>query len=93
MNPISFERDKKKKHLGFSAQEIQKILPEIVAGSKDKLLLRPEEIIPVLVNAIKEQDERITRLEKLVFPILVFFIYKYSHASFNRGGVPPTDPP
>ena len=61
INPISFNRDKEKRtHLGFSAQEINKVLPEITSKGKDGFLsITPEEIIPVLVQAIKELNSKI----------------------------------
>jgi hypothetical protein len=63
INPISFTRPKdKRKYLGFSAQEVQKILPEIIEGDK-RLSMRPEEIIPVLVNAVKELSDEVKQLK------------------------------
>lgn len=59
INPISYTRDGQK-HLGFSAQELKKILPEIVSGNlKTSLGIRPDEIVPVLLNAVKELSDRL----------------------------------
>lgn len=62
INPIKYERDGEE-HLGFSAQELKGILPEIVRG-EDQLSIRPDEIIPVLVNAIKELSRKVELLEQ-----------------------------
>lgn len=67
--------------LGFSAQELSDILPEVVQThswvpadeegnykrvENDKLGVNYAEIIPVLVNAIKEQQQEIIALKKLI---------------------------
>jgi len=59
-----------KRHLGLLAQEVERVCPEVV--SDDKLDGKPTktidytQIVPVLVEAIKEQQDRIDALEKLV---------------------------
>lgn len=59
INPISYTRDGQK-HLGFSAQELRKILPEVVSGNlKTALGIRPDEIVPVLFSAVKELSNRL----------------------------------
>lgn len=67
--------------LGFSAQELLTVLPEVVQThswvaadeegnfkriENDKLGVNYAEIIPVLVNAIKEQQKEIDELKKLI---------------------------
>jgi len=63
---------------GFKAQEVEKILPHLVNEKKLPLhsdddkeykILRYEEIIPYLVEAIKEQQEQINELRKGNFVI------------------------
>jgi hypothetical protein len=58
---------------GFKAQEVEKILPHLVDEKKLPLkadddkeykILRYEEMIPYLVEAIKEQQEQINKLEE-----------------------------
>ena len=61
LKPISYERAGK--HLGFSAQDVEKVLPEIVS-SNEEYSMRPTEIIPVLVKAIQQLSEKVERLEK-----------------------------
>jgi hypothetical protein len=59
---------------GFIAQELQKVFPEMVTQREDGVLgIRYTELIPVLVQAVKEQqeeiktlNERITELEKKI---------------------------
>ena len=65
-----------KREVGLSAQEVEKVLPEVVLTTEER---KPGEtitreiksvdygkIVPVLIEAIKEQDDKITRLEALV---------------------------
>jgi hypothetical protein len=56
----------KKDKLGFIAQEVKEILPEAVVYDEeiDRYFLDYNAIIPVIVEAIKEQEARIDALEK-----------------------------
>jgi len=55
------------KHMGFIAQEVKDIFPELVAQNKEGVLgIRYTELIPVLVQALKEQDEKIKSLEERI---------------------------
>lgn len=55
----------RKSDIGLLAQEVEKILPEIVATRNDGYLaIKYELIIPLLVEAIKEQSKIIQALEK-----------------------------
>ncbi len=61
INPISFNwKDDelgKNKKLGFSAQELQGIIPEVVSQGQDGLLgVYYSDLIPVAFNAIKQQQ-------------------------------------
>jgi|WetSurSiteA1Bulk_404760.scaffolds.fasta_scaffold00080_2 hypothetical protein len=52
---------------GFVAQELQKVFPEMVSQREDGVLgIRYTELIPVLVQAIKEQQEEIDALGKRI---------------------------
>ena len=53
-----------KEDIGFIAQDVQKVLPELVRENKDgKLSLRHQGIIPVLLEAIKELSNKVKALE------------------------------
>ena len=53
-----------KEDIGFIAQDVQKVLPELVRENKDgKLSLRHQGIIPVLLEAIKELSDKVKALE------------------------------
>lgn len=58
-------KDTGQKSYGFIAQEVDKILPELVQTNQDTetLTLNYQGIIPFLVEAIKEQSKRIKFLE------------------------------
>ncbi len=59
--------DDKTTHIGFVAQDLQKIFPELVSSDKDGILgVDYSGMIPVLVEAIKEQQIQIENLKKQV---------------------------
>lgn len=67
INPIVYEREGKT-YLGFSAQELQKIVPEIVLERRSSnegkhLAIKPDEIVPILLNAVKELSGMVSDLE------------------------------
>jgi hypothetical protein len=73
LNPITFKWKNDKLNLndykiGLSAQELQKVLPEVVVKDKKNpnasLGVMYSDIIPVLVNAIKQQQQQIDELKK-----------------------------
>jgi len=58
-----------KSKIGLLAQDVQKAFPELVKTTNDKdktLSVNYQGLIPVLINAIKEQQEQIDELKKLV---------------------------
>jgi len=62
----TMKKDGKQK-IGVLAQDIQKVFPELVtADDKEMLAVNYQGLVPVLINALKEQDDKISRLEKLV---------------------------
>ena len=64
VNPISFTRKGDDKvRLGFSAQELKGIIPEMVTDNGDELSITPDALVPVLVNAVKELSDRVKELE------------------------------
>ena len=55
--------------IGLLAQEVQKAFPELVKQSSDKdgtLSVNYQGMIPVLINAIKEQQKQIDELKELI---------------------------
>jgi len=71
LQPVSFQYktqsdEDNKENIGFIAQQLQTILPEVVTTDPDDgyLYVNYEEIIPVLVNAVQEQQLQIKILEK-----------------------------
>lgn len=76
LNGVSYEwktdefRDKglpEGRHYGVIAQEIEKVLPEVVnTGPNGEKAVAYTEIIPVLIEAIKEQQKQIDELKKII---------------------------
>jgi hypothetical protein len=84
LQPVSFhwkneEMDKGREHIGFLAQDLQQVIPQVVidhewaenpaTGEKEwvpseRLGVSYSEIIPVLVKAIQEQQEIIEKLQQ-----------------------------
>ena len=63
----------KKQKIGVLAQDIEKVFPELVSESNGVKSVNYQGLVPVLINALKEQDSkmnaqeaRIERLEKLL---------------------------
>lgn len=52
---------------GFLSQEVEKVLPEITSWSKDILMIDYDQVIPILVEAVKEQQSQIEILQKIVY--------------------------
>ena len=58
-----------KPEIGVSAQEVQKILPEVVAPApidEKFLTVHYERLVPLLIEAIKELNAKVTALEQVV---------------------------
>ena len=65
--------ENKKQKIGLLAQDIEKVFPELVSESNGVKSVNYQGLVPVLINALKEQDNkmneqeaRIERLEKLL---------------------------
>lgn len=55
------------KQVGFVAQEVKKVIPEVVSGNENSDVMMGisyGNLVPVLVNAIKEQQAQIEKLQK-----------------------------
>jgi hypothetical protein len=65
LSPVNFEylENDKNKHIGFIAQDVEKIMPEIVSDDEGKKCMSTIEIIPVLVRAVQELSEEIKKLK------------------------------
>ena len=67
LDPISFKFKSASDditHLGFVAQDVQEVIPEVVQEQPDGMLgIRYDELIPILVNSIKELKDRVEFLE------------------------------
>jgi hypothetical protein len=55
-----------KNKIGLIAQQVQQIIPEVVVGNaaKDKLGMNYAELIPVLINTLKQQQKQLEHLRK-----------------------------
>ena len=62
---MNYNFDDKLHFVGFIAQEIQKSYPNLVSeDEKGYLSLNYTEFIPLIINAMKEQNEKIIKLER-----------------------------
>jgi hypothetical protein len=53
--------------MGFIAQDVKKVVPELVRENEDGLLsMRHQGVIPILVEAIKEQQKQIDSLQEQI---------------------------
>lgn len=72
LNPCSYQMKSNslkksnilKRRFGFLAQEVKEILPEITDSAKGIMLVDYNQIIPLLVDAIKEQNQIIVNLQQ-----------------------------
>jgi hypothetical protein len=56
-----------KEDMGFIAQDVKKVVPELVRENEDGLLsMRHQGVIPILVEAIKEQQKQIDSLQEQI---------------------------
>jgi hypothetical protein len=57
-------KDTTKLEIGFIAQEIAEYIPEVVFGSENTHYgVRYKEVVAITIEAIKEQEKKITELE------------------------------
>jgi flagellar biosynthesis chaperone FliJ len=54
-----------KQKIGLLAQEVQKVFPELVSEDNNGMLaVNYQALVPVLINALKEQENNYNELEK-----------------------------
>ena len=70
LNPVQYnwnkEENSDKKHIGLIAQELLKIIPEVVSEEGEYLGVKYAELVPVLIQAIKDQQEIIKAQESAI---------------------------
>lgn len=68
LKPVSFKRlDEEQVRLGFLAQDVEEVLPEVVSKNEDgEYGLSQTDIIPVLVKGIQDLSKEVERLSKLL---------------------------
>ena len=69
LQPVAykFRKGEDTRKLGFIAQQVREVLPEVVDGSEETNYgVSYDEFIPVLVNAVKELSARVKELESRV---------------------------
>ena len=70
-NDQAVGKDTTVREAGIIAQDVDAVLPEVVTTRKDGYMaVKYEKIVPLLIEAIKEQDDKIKRLEALVEKLL-----------------------
>ena len=65
MKPVTYNRKKNPgtQEFGFIAEEMEKVLPTVVSSPNNVKSIKYTEIIPVLVSALQEQQQKINELE------------------------------
>ena len=58
--------DNKKQKIGVLAQDIEKVFPELVSESNGVKSVNYQGLVPVLINALKEQQAEIDELKEMV---------------------------
>ena len=70
LEPIEFQWKKDKvKDIGFIAEEVEKIYPNLIAYEEDGEIhgLQYSKLTSILVKAVQEQQEQIEELKKEIF--------------------------
>ncbi len=69
MQPVSYDwKDNSGHKIGLIAQQVRKVVPEVVLGdeTKENLGMNYAELVPVLINSVKELKTEITELQKQI---------------------------
>lgn len=65
LHPVTYKlKGINNQDIGFIAQEVKEIIPEIVYGKEGELTLSYGQIAPVLVKAVQEQQAMIEKLKR-----------------------------
>ena len=68
LRPVDYQmKSNNEKQVGFIAQEVKKVIPEVVSGDENSDIMMGisyGNLVPVLVNAIKEQQAQIEKMQK-----------------------------
>ena len=76
LRPVSFNwKDSNKHDIGFIAQEVKEIIPELVYGQEGDLSLAYSQLPVVLVNAVNEQNETLNQ-DKINFDNFEIELYE-----------------
>lgn len=67
MQPVTYEwkdESDNKRHVGLVAQEVNEVIPEVVqSDDPEHLGMNYAELVPVLINALQEMNEKVETLE------------------------------
>lgn len=65
MNPVTYDRKNKsnKNEIGFIAEEMETILPNLVKSGHGLKGIQYDQIVPILVSAMQQQQKKIEELE------------------------------
>jgi hypothetical protein len=69
LQPVAYDwKDNSGHKIGLIAQEVRKVVPEVVLGdeTKENLGMNYAELVPVLINSVKELKTEITELQKQI---------------------------
>lgn len=59
-------KDTDKMSMGFIAQEISQVIPDIVTELNGTMSVSYDGLIPVMLDALKDQEKKIQELENLI---------------------------
>ena len=76
INPVLYhfktQSDSEYKHYGMIAQDVQKVLPNLVGESNEILTLNYIEFVPILISAVKEQNKIIQSQQAQIDSLLTW---------------------
>jgi hypothetical protein len=83
LNPVRFNWTKEPSSgdkIGLIAQEVRQIIPEVVTGDEKKeyLGINYAELVPVLINAIKQQQQEILAIHDRIEALRINKTVRYN---------------